>query len=247
MNSQDDPEERIRELERPLAETAHASEVGQTYASEAGQAQPPGGYPPPPGPYPYPPSQPGPPAPPPPGQWSYGGPFTGPPPKPRSSNRIWWILGTLIVIGVLLLVGGIAAIAAHQFSNVRSIISSPPTISGTFTAPTTAPRIPTPSTGRTPKPTTSPAPLPGGQLNISGINENRTVACNNSIVSVSGVSNTIVITGHCASLTVSGVENSITVDTADTIDASGFNNKVTYHTGTPKITNSGDSNVVQQG
>ena len=33
----------------------------------------------------------------------------------------------------------------------------------------------------------------------------------------------------------------------DSIDASGFDNKVTYHSGTPKITNSGDSNVVQQG
>ena len=55
------------------------------------------------------------------------------------------------------------------------------------------------------------------------------------------------ITGHCASLTVSGVQNSITVDAVDTIDASGFNNKVTYHSGSPKITKSGDGNVVQQG
>jgi hypothetical protein len=46
---------------------------------------------------------------------------------------------------------------------------------------------------------------------------------------------------------VSGIQNSITVDAVDTIDASGFNNKVTYHSGTPKITNAGGSNVVQQG
>ena len=46
---------------------------------------------------------------------------------------------------------------------------------------------------------------------------------------------------------MSGVQNSITVDAVDSIDASGFNNKVTYHSGTPKISNSGDSNVVQQG
>jgi hypothetical protein len=118
-----------------------------------------------------------------------------------------------------------------------------------FTSPGNTPTSPAPSTSRTraSAPSTSPTPPPGGQLNISGINENRTIACNDSIVSVSGVSNTVVITGHCASLTVSGVQNSITVDAVDTIDASGFNNKVTYHAGTPKISNAGDSNVVQQG
>jgi hypothetical protein len=46
---------------------------------------------------------------------------------------------------------------------------------------------------------------------------------------------------------VSGVQNSVTIDAVDTIDASRFNNKVTYHSGTPKISNAGDSNVVQQG
>jgi hypothetical protein len=57
----------------------------------------------------------------------------------------------------------------------------------------------------------------------------------------------VVITGHCTSLTVSGVQNTITVDAVDAVDASGFNNKVTYHAGTPKISNFGGSNVVQQG
>jgi Protein of unknown function (DUF3060) len=56
-----------------------------------------------------------------------------------------------------------------------------------------------------------------------------------------------VISGHCTSLTVSGVQNSVTVDAVDTIEADGFNNQVTYHTGSPRISKSGDSNVVQQG
>jgi hypothetical protein len=56
-----------------------------------------------------------------------------------------------------------------------------------------------------------------------------------------------VITGHCTSLTVSGVQNAITVDSVDSIDASGFDNKITYHSGTPKISNAGGSNEVQQG
>ncbi|MEB3984353.1 DUF3060 domain-containing protein [Mycobacterium sp. 663a-19] len=231
MNPHEDPEERIRELERPLADAARTSEVGDP--QPGGQAY-----------------APGPPVPPPPGQWTYGGgPFSGPPPKPPSGNRVWWILGTVIVIGMLALAGGIAAFAAHQLSGVRSIITSPPTISVPFTSPSNNPTKSPPSTSRTrtSAPSTSAAPPAGGQLNISGINENRTIACNDSIVSVSGVSNTVVITGHCASLTVSGVQNSITVDAVDTIDASGFNNKVTYHAGTPKISNAGDANVVEQG
>jgi hypothetical protein len=230
MEPHDDPEDRIRELERPLADAAHTSELGSSQPT--GQAYPPG------------PTGPSPPSP-----WTYGGPFPGPPPKPPSGNRMWWIMGTVIAIGAVALAGGIAAFAAHQLSSVRSIITSPPTISGPFTAPAITPNSPAPSTSgtQTSRPSTSLTPPPGGKLSVSGINENRTITCNDSIVNVSGVSNTVVITGHCASLTVSGVQNSITVDAVDTIDASGFNNKVTYHSGTPEITNAGGSNVVQQG
>jgi hypothetical protein len=88
---------------------------------------------------------------------------------------------------------------------------------------------------------------PSSRPSVSGIGGNKTIACKNNAVSVSGVSNTIVITGHCASLTVSGVKNTITVDAADTIEASGFNNQITYHSGTPRVNNVGESNVVQQG
>ncbi|MCW2554425.1 MAG: hypothetical protein JWR78_4206, partial [Mycobacterium sp.] len=70
---------------------------------------------------------------------------------------------------------------------------------------------------------------------------------NDSVVNVSGVSNTVVITGQCRSVTVSGVENTITVETAATISASGFDNRVTYLSGAPQIENSGDSNVVEKG
>jgi len=43
------------------------------------------------------------------------------------------------------------------------------------------------------------------------------------------------------------MQNSVTVDAVDSIDAAGFNNQVTYHSGSPKISKSGDGNVVQQG
>lgn len=231
MAANEDPEDRIRELERPLAEAARASEQGS--AQPAGQNYPPG-----------PASAP----PPPPTPWTSGGPTFGPPQQRPSGNRAWWIVGTLVAIGVLALAGGIAAFAAHQLSGVKSIIATPPTISKTFSPPSIS-TTPGPSTSRrkSASPSTSPAAPPGTELSVSGVNENRTIACNDNIVSVSGVSNTVTITGHCTSLSVSGVQNEITVETVDSIEASGFNNKVTYRSGAPKISNSGGANVVQQG
>ncbi len=219
MAANDDPEERIRELERPLAESARASEQG---SSQPGQNYPPGPTDTPPQPA---------------APWAYGGPTFGPPRQRPSGNRVWWILGTVVAIGVLALAGGIATFAAHQISGVKSIIATPPTIS-------TNPSIPR---RKSISPSTSPAAPPGAELSVSGINENRTLACNDNIVRVSGVSNTVSITGHCTSLSVSGVQNSIIVESVDSIEASGFDNKVTYHAGVPKISTSGDSNVVQQG
>ncbi|WP_145009968.1 DUF3060 domain-containing protein [Mycobacterium marseillense] len=216
MAANDDPEERIRELERPLAESAWASEQGS--AVSAGRDQPP--------------TAPG--APPP---WTFGGPIPGPPPRRPSGNRAWWILGTVIAVGVVALAGGIAAFAAHQISGVKSFITSPPSVS----------TGPAPPTSRRTSPSTSPAPPRGARLSVAGVNENRTIACNENIVSVSGVSNTVTITGHCASLSVSGVQNAVSIEAVEAITASGFNNKVTYHSGAPKISNSGDSNVVAPG
>ncbi|BEH74873.1 hypothetical protein YM3MPS_06760 [Mycobacterium pseudoshottsii] len=61
------------------------------------------------------------------------------------------------------------------------------------------------------------------------------------------MSNTVTITGHCASVSVSGLQNTVTVETADRITASGLNNKVTYQSGSPKISKSGSGNVIEQG
>ena len=194
MDSQEDPEDRIRNLERPLADAAQASELGGT--------QPPGGYgyapgppgPPPPvqppwGPPPQGPPPQGPPplVPPPSGSWTYGGgPLSGPPPNPPSSTRTWLIVGTLIVIIFLVLAGGIAFFVAHKMSDARSTINS--AISATSSPPKMTLRSPAPSTTQTgtPAPSTSTAPStsptvpPGSALTISGIGENKTVACNDA-------------------------------------------------------------------
>jgi len=232
MEPQDNPEDRIRELERPLADTAHASELG----FEIGNA-PPSGYtypPPPPGPVP-------PPLTPSPYSYGYGSPPPGMARRSSSGNRVWWILAALFVVGVLALVGIIAAYASHRFSRGNLVVpSSPPVTSRVISPPRAIPHSPAPSS-------VTPLPPQGAELTVTGINENQALTCNNNTVTVSGVSNTVVITGHCASLTVSGLNNVITVDATDTIDASGLNNQVTYHSGSPQVSKSGDGNVVQRG
>jgi Protein of unknown function (DUF3060) len=242
MKSEDDPEARIRELEQPLTDAARAS--------EAGGNPPPSKWSPPTGPPMAPP--PGPAMPPTPGP-----PIPQPPPLPYDlfpsssqysrGNRIWWIVAGVFVIGMIALPAGIFLFTAHQvsrsgittFSPIPSISTASPTPSGAMTQTNAA----VPSTSLT----AAPAAPKGGNLSVAGINENRTIACNDSIVSVSGVSNTVVITGHCASLSVSGVQNKVTVQAADSIEASGFNNEITYLAGSPQIDQSGQGNAVQKG
>lgn len=234
MKPEDDPEARIRELEQPLADTARASELGEQ-----------GGYnypPPPPGPVP----PPMPPTVPPPG-YGYSSPYPGATPRSSSGMRWFWILAAVGVLGVLVLVGGIAAYAAHQFSHEDLVVPSP-------TESTSASPVPSrtaPSTGKTRTPSAGPSPsatAPAGEeITISGINENRTIACNGNVITISGISNTVVLTGHCATVNVSGLQNVVTVDNVDTIEASGLNNKVTYHSGSPKISKNGSGNAVEQG
>lgn len=239
MNPEDDPEARIRELEQPLSDRARSSELGQ-----------PGGYsypPPPSGPVPYPTQPyPGTMTPPP---YGYDSGYSGTKPRSSSGMRWFWILAAAGVIGVLVLVGGIAAYAARQFSHGDLVVMSPTE----STSASASPGGPAPSAppGKTHVPGSAPPPAstaPAGQpVIVSGINENKTVACNGNTITVSGISNTITITGHCGTVNVSGLQNIITVDNADTIDASGLNNKVTYHSGSPKISKTGSGNVVEQG
>jgi hypothetical protein len=236
MKSEDDPEARIRELEQPLAEAARASEAGEN-PQPSKWAPPPGAAMPPPT---------GPPMPPPP-SLPYGGSFPGPSPALYSrSNRTWWIIAGVFVIGMIALPAAIFLFTAHQVSRsgitrllpIPSISSEAPTPSGAMTQTRAAP-----STSLTAAPT---APK-GGSLSVAGINVSRTIACNDSSVSVSGVSNTVVITGHCSSLSVSGVQNKVTVQAADSIQASGFSNEITYLAGSPHIDQSGQGNAIQKG
>jgi hypothetical protein len=246
MNPQDDPEARIRQLEQPLADVAQSSELGVGQPSSGVNPTTP--LPPPVYGDPYATS--------PYGQPPYGQPPYGAPPfgvsypqGPRSGAPVGLIFG-LIAVVVVIIFGAVGVIVWNtstgegSFSTRSGGETSFARPGGSFDSPPSAePRI-QPSVPDVGSATTAP---PGGQLSVSGIDENKTVACNESVVSVSGVNNTVTITGHCVRVTVSGVENKVTIDAADTISASGFDNRVIYLAGDPQIDNFGGSNIVERG
>jgi len=227
MNSEDDAEARIRELEQPLADAARASEASANPS--------PGKWAPPSGPPMPPPAMP------------YGGAYQSPSMGTRRQGRGLWILLALFVIGMIALPIAIFLFSAHQVTRgglttifpTPGISSMSPSPSGSVPGTTAVAPPSAPSSA-----TTAPA---GGNITVSGINEVRTIACNGGSVSISGITNNVTITGRCISVNVSGIQNQVTVDSADAIQASGSGNHVTYHSGSPKVGNSGFDNVVQKG
>jgi hypothetical protein len=85
-------------------------------------------------------------------------------------------------------------------------------------------------------------------LESTGFSNTATVrACNNGNLTLSSYGIKFNVTGHCASLVISSYNNNVTVDSVDSINVSGYGNVVTYHTGKPKVTDSGYSNNIRQG
>ena len=261
VTAEDDPEARIRELERSLADQAHSSELG------AEQTAGPAYLPPPTTPYAAPNyTPPNSPAPaygnPPPysspqfdgqpyGTQDWGAPQYGqfPASTRRSSAGIPWAVFIVIAVVFLVAVGVGAVIWTTRSAMHSSGVSGG---GGAIDIPT-IPSIAIPSMPSIPAAPTAPDTDPnvmtgvaGQDLTVSGIDENKKVTCNDANVSVSGIRNTVNITGDCAKISVSGMNNVVTVDAADTIGASGFDNRVTFHTGSPHIDSMG-SNVVAQG
>jgi hypothetical protein len=257
MNPQEDPEARIRDLERSLSDVAGTSEL-RSSSSELGTGQYGGSYGTPPPAPPPPPQGYSPTAyPPPPGYSAvpYTAPYTAPyanpyPTTPRSNGGFswWWLVVATFVVGSVAVGAGVAVFGTRLFSDGTSITSSPrdrPSISGGGGILTNMPTPPNVSIPLEPSPE---APIaPGSVVTIGGFSANKTIACNEGTVNISGMENKIVLTGHCLSVNVSGIENIVTVDSADAIVASGFDNRITFKTGSPEISNSGGDNVVEQG
>ncbi len=231
MDPKDDPEARIRELERPLAEVARASELGT--GEPASPADPPPTQPWTHG-NTFPPPPPGPPAP-----WPGYEPYPGAtPPRPSSGGAPLMIL--IGAVTMMLVAGGVAAYLMFGDSGGAGTDTQSDSESTTIRQ-TAVSRFPEPEA-------VAPTQVsPGETVIVSGIGENRAIDCRDNTVIVSGIENQLEITGHCVAVTVSGVDNVITVESADTIGVSGFENRVTFHTGQPDVSKSGQSNVVEQG
>lgn len=220
MDPQDDPEARIRDLERPLADAASASELGTGQSTQpwtsAQQFPPPYGN-------------------------QYPGQYAGYPPPQRGSASSVRVLVLSAVLASFLVAGGVAAYL--MFGSSGNTGSSGTTTSGSAKA-----TVPATQTVGPTLPTASSGPVtPGQPVTVTGINQNRTIACSDSSVTVQGIQNTVTITGHCTTITVSGIQNTITVDAVDTIGVSGMENRLTFHSGEPQVSNSGQDNVVEQG
>lgn len=253
MNPDEDPEARIRELERSLNDQARASELGGSQSSSGTS------YLPPPVPgyrqpdysaQPY-------------GGQNYGSqPYGGQPygtqfpaPGRKSSGGIpWAVFGVIAVVLVAVAAG---AAVYTRMAGVTSPDHAKVSGGGGSVGIPSIPSIPNvPSIPNMPSIPGAPA-APGADsdviaaspdtpASVSGVDNNKTITCTDGAVSISGMRNTVNITGHCVSVTVSGMNNVVTVDTADTIGASGFDNRVTFHSGSPQIDSNG-SNVVEQG
>lgn len=243
MNPEDDPEERIRQLERPLADMARTSELGSGQSS-SGTA-----HLPPPAPAYTPPdySTPTYGSPPPYGNQPYPTPYPSQPQK--ISGGIPWLVFGLIAIVLVAIAAGVVVFFSKMSGTSGSGISGG---GGSIDLPA-IPSIEIPSMPSIPAvpgaPDADPTAIvgaPGETVSVAGIENNKTIACNDATVTISGIRNTVSITGHCVAVTVSGMNNVVTVDIADTIGASGFDNRITYHSGSPQI-NATDSNIVEQG
>jgi uncharacterized protein (DUF2345 family) len=76
---------------------------------------------------------------------------------------------------------------------------------------------------------------------------NRVQADSIDAIAVGNYGNRLTLTGHCGSVKVSAYDNQLQFDSVDAVDISGYSDTVTYHSGSPKVTKSGYDITVKQG
>jgi hypothetical protein len=86
-----------------------------------------------------------------------------------------------------------------------------------------------------------------GNLIMENSGATDTIACNDGDLKLDGDNNKYTVTGHCRRLEVFGSANHVTVDSADTISAFGDDNAMIYHSGSPRISTTGNNDVVSAG
>lgn len=224
MNPQDDPEERIRQLEQ-MRLGPGAVELGATQPTPPAQPLPPPVYA---DPYGAPP---------------YGVPY----PQQSHSRTPATLIFVVIAVAVLAIFGVIAAIVWNMSSQTTASVERGVAGGGGLLDPVPAPDADFPAIEpMLPGNDSVVAAPPGGKLSVAGVDGTKTVECDDSEINISGVNNTVTITGHCALVNVSGVDNQVTLDSAKTIIVSGFDNGVIYHFGDPDI-NASSRNSVARG
>ena len=160
-------------------------------------------------------------------------------PGRRIADRVGWIVLGVLILG--LVIGGVAIISGRFPDGNRpgAGTATPPTVvDGGGTVPRSSPSLLSP--------TKAPSTPTGRTVSIAGVGNERTIACDDTIVSISGVDNTVSITGQCARVVVSGVKNVVTVERTGAIDISGMNNRIVFRSGTPDINQSGIDNTVER-
>ena len=247
MEPDGDPEARIRDLERPLADRAYNNEMGtQPYevAPTADMSVPPYQGPP----YPQPgASQFGSPQY---GAPQFGSPYYAPPQQVvRKRSPALWLLPLIVGIIVVGSVGAVLFFNLSSFNTGSPVRPPSPGISGGGgSVDTPEIEIPTPEIPFPFDPSDEVETVEAGDtLSLGGIEQRKTVVCNQGTVNISGMTNTIEVQGDCAGVSVSGMNNIVTVESAGSITASGFDNKVTYRSGSPEVSQSGTGNVIEQG
>ncbi|MGE2724363.1 DUF3060 domain-containing protein [Mycolicibacterium pulveris] len=221
MNPQDDPEERIRQLEQMRAGSG-AVELGATQPTQPSQLPPP----------------------------VYADPYAAPygvpyPPQPHKRVPVGMIFG-VIAVAVVAVFGVVGAIVWNMSTQTTAGVAGGGGLLDPVQAPPEMPDVDFPAIEpMLPGNDSVVTAPPGGRLSVAGVDGIKTVECDDSEINVSGVNNTVTITGHCASVIVSGVENQVTLDSADAITVSGFDNGVIYHFGEPEINVSSRNSVAQ--
>ncbi len=66
-------------------------------------------------------------------------------------------------------------------------------------------------------------------------------------VAVSNYGNRFTLTGHCGTIKISAYDNQVQVDSVDIVDVSGYSDTVTYHSGSPRVSQSGYDITVKRG
>jgi hypothetical protein len=86
-----------------------------------------------------------------------------------------------------------------------------------------------------------------GNLIMENSGATDTIACNDGDLKLDGDNNKYTVTGHCRRLEVFGSANHVTVESADNISAFGDDNAMIYHSGSPRISTTGNNDSVSRG